>query len=194
MKMKPEWKEEIPSKLSEWYGKDEYYLYVKLLMNAGLRPSESAALTWGDISQEPIDINGEMYGTINVTKIRVKTMDGIKYTLPKFDSDIRTVLVPWQVIEEICLLKNKKKDDERIFQTDPYRDGYARRWVRVKKELSLPTEMKWFNLRKYYIDFLVRSDLGRADVLKQIRCMDSISLPDLFFDDYRQYVFKTYHV
>ena len=102
MKMKPEWKEEIPSKLSEWYGKDEYYLYVKLLMNAGLRPSESAALTWGDISQEPIEINGEMFGTINVPIITMKTMDGITDTQPNFESDIRTALVSWHLIEEIC--------------------------------------------------------------------------------------------
>lgn len=192
MKMKPEWKTEIPAKLSEWYGKDDYYLYVKLLIHAGLRPSESAALTWGDISQEPIEINGEMFGTINVPIITMKTMDGITDILPKFESDIRTALVSWHFIEEICSLKNREKDDERIFRSPPYRDEYTRRWRRVKKEFSLPTEMKWFNLRKYYIDFLVRSGFGRADVLKQIGYRDSISMPDVFFDDYRQYVYKTY--
>lgn len=183
MKMKPEWKEEIPSKLSEWYGKDDYYLYVKLLMNAGLRPSESAALTWGDISQEPIDINGEMYGTINVTKIRVKTMDGIKDTLPKFDSDIRTVLVPWQLITEICSLIIRENDDTRIFRTPPYRNEYARRWTRIKKELSLPSNMKWFCLRSYYIYSLVRSGFSREDVLKQIGRKEYLSLPDIYLDN-----------
>ena len=151
MKMKPEWKTEIPSKLSEWYGKDDYYLYVKLIIHAGLRPSESYALTWGDLSQEPIDINGEMHGTVNISKARVKTMDGFTDTLPKYDSDIRTVLTPWELIEEIRSLKIRENDDARIFQSPPYREKYARRWARIRKELSLPPDMKWFNLREYYV-------------------------------------------
>lgn len=183
--MKREWETEIPMKISELYGKDEYYFYVTLNLNAGLRPSESAALTWSDLSNEPIEIRGEKYGTLKISKAIVRTENGLKDTWPKYDSACRNVYVKWQLIDEIYSLKGRGNENERILHTSPYYSKYNRRWARVKKDLSLPSELKWSNLRQYFIYYLVRSGFTKDDVLQQIGSRNLVPFPDLYFEKLR---------
>ena len=188
MKIKREWVTKVPMKISEMFGKDEFWLYITLTLNAGLRPSESAALNWGDISNEPIEIRGEKYGTIAVSKAIIRTADGIKETLPKYDSSTRTVYVHWQLIDDIHSLKIRGNDNERIFHTFPHYTEYDRRWARIKKDLSLPPELKWFNLRRYFIYSSFRSGFSKDDILQQTENRDLVLLPDRYFENLRRHM------
>ena len=166
MEMKQEWKVSIPKKVAELYGKDDYYLYIILIIYAGLRPSESYALTWSDLSKEPIEIDGVQIGYIDITKARVKSEDGFKEKSTKTDSGIRRVVVSWSLIREILSVKDRGNDDERIIELNPYYDG--RKWEKIKEEFNLPPKMRRYDLRHFFATQLVISGATEEELQEQM--------------------------
>lgn len=164
--MKQEWKVDIPKKVVELYGKDDYYLYIILIIYAGLRPSESHALKWSDLSKTPEEINGTKIGYINVSKAVVESADeGFEEKETKTESGIRRVVVSWSLIEEITSVKQRGNDDERILKYNPY---YARRWETLKKELDLPENMRRYDLRHFFATSLVVSGATEEELQEQM--------------------------
>lgn len=167
IEMKQEWKTAILLKLAEWYGKDEYYLYILLIIYAGLRPSESYALIWSDISKEPTILQGIKIGFINISKAVVSSeKNEYEEKSPKTDSGIRKVTVSWLVIEEILSVKPRGKDDERILERKPV--DMFRRWDRIKKEFNLPEGMRRYDLRHFFATSLVISGATEEELQQQM--------------------------
>ena len=167
MALKLAWKTKIPELLAKWYGKDDYYLYVILLIYAGLRPSESYSLTWGDLSKSPKEVDGAKLGYINISKATVKSEENVfteKET--KSESGMRSVVVSWSLIEEICTTKPRKKDDEKIIELSPYDE--TEKWERLKAELNLPDAMRRYDLRHYYATSLVISGATDEELQDQM--------------------------
>ena len=167
LEMKEEWKILIPAKYAEIYGKDEYYLYLLLLIYAGLRPSESHALKWEDVSKAPKAIGNLKTGCINVSKAVVRTVDHrFEEKSPKTESGIRMVTVPWELIQEIVSILPRQADAEQIFHLSPY--SMDKRWKRLKAELNLPDEMRRYDLRHYFATSLVISGATEEELQQQM--------------------------
>lgn len=166
MEMKQEWKVLIPKRIAELFGKDDYYLYIILIIYAGLRPSESYALTWGDLSKSPKEVDGAEIGYIDISKARVRAEDGFNDKAPKTESGIRRVIVSWSLIKEICAIKKKGNDSERIIELHPYHE--PKRWLMIKNELGLPDKMRRYDLRHYFATQLVISGATEEELQEQM--------------------------
>ena len=166
LEMKSEWKVSIPKKAAELYGKDDYYLYLILIIYAGLRPSESFALEWGDLSKAPIEIDGEWIGYIDVSKAKVKSEDGYAEKTTKTESGIRKVVVSWSLIKEILSVKSRGNDDDKIIENHTLYK--AERWPKIKEELGLPQELRRYDLRHYFATSLVVSGATEEELQEQM--------------------------
>ena len=153
MEFRESWQFDVPAKMAELYGKNDHYLYLLFIIYAGLRPSESFALVWGDISKDPIIIyvDGKMIklGTIDISKACVIAESG-DYEIKKTKSEAgnRIVKVPWTFIEELTAVKSRGKDTDRIFDVKPNSSGIQ--WQAVKKALGMPSDMRRDDMRHYY--------------------------------------------
>lgn len=132
----------------------DFYLYCCFIISAGLRSSEVYALTWSDVSAEPIPVighDGNVYniGTINIDKAKVRG-EGAKYVLKdtKTESGIRQITVAWQFFENLYASKPRGADDEAILDLTPIKVGY--RWRILRKDLGLPETMRFYDLRHYF--------------------------------------------
>ncbi|MBR1709260.1 MAG: site-specific integrase [Clostridia bacterium] len=167
LEMKEEWRTEIPRKSAELYGKDDDYLYLILIIYAGLRPSESHALTWGDISKKPKIVGTAKMGYISVSKAIVEGYDRAFYQKDtKTESGIRTVAVTWALIEEIQSVVPRGSDTDIIIPSNPYSD--KKRWKRIKQELNLPDTMRRYDLRHLFATSLVASGATEEELQQQM--------------------------
>lgn len=155
---------------------EEFYLYTLFIAILGLRQSESYALTWGDLSAEPmISIeNGEktLYGNVSIDKASVKDELGVyrvKHT--KSEAGERFLSRPWSFFEALYSVKPRGKDDERIFSLKPSCLPY--RWKALMKRMDLPENMVMYDLRHYHAtvmeylrvgdDYIIR-DMGHSNI------------------------------
>lgn len=169
LEMRQEWKITIPIQIAKWYGKGDFYLYILLIIYAGLRPSEAYALTWGDVSKASVTIGDTQIGYISVTKAVVESVeDGYQEKGTKTESGNRDVVVSWALIEEILSFKTRGSDEERIFTERPYNHKYTPRWDRIKKEYNLPSKMRRYDLRHFFATSLVVSGATEEELQQQM--------------------------
>jgi integrase len=155
---------------------DEFFLYVLFTAVLGTRPSESYALTWGDISAEPItsiaDGVVQKYGTIYIDKAAVRDEFG-KYRLKgtKTESGTRSLSRHWSFFEMLYEVKPRGKANERIFSMNPNSIPY--RWKKLRDQADLPEGMVLYDLRHYHATAMAASgadaryiadDMGHADI------------------------------
>lgn len=143
---------------------DEFFLYTLFITVLGLRQSESHALTWGDLSAEPMVAinNGEktLYGSVNVNKACVRDEFG-KYITKKTKTAAgdRYLSRPWSFFELVYSVKPRGRDDENIFVSKP--NVLPKKWKRLKEAVGLPEKMVMYDLRHYHatvMDYLKASD------------------------------------
>jgi len=127
----------------------EMYAYISLTSGASLRPAESMALTWGDISKKPIVIDGVSLGTISVNKATVRG-EGGKYITkaPKSEAGERIVTVPWEMIEDLEMVLTRKADDKNLL--DGNACAASHRWGFHRKKLGM-ADMRLYDFRHYFV-------------------------------------------
>lgn len=148
------WAADILRTARETWGEDDFYIYCLLTIFAGLRPSESYALHWEDISPTPIiSMDGVQSGTISVHAAEVRGVDGYARKAPKTAAGNRLLTVPWSLIEEIQRVR--QRTGGRILETRPSVINW--RWIRVKRALGLPEGLRFYDLRHFYATAIANS-------------------------------------
>lgn len=155
---------------------DDFFLYVLFTAVLGTRHSESYALTWGDISAEPIvsirDGKPQLYGEIFIEKARVCDEFG-KYRekCTKTDAGTRSLSRPWVFFEQIYAIRPRGRDDEHIIRLKPGLAPY--RWNKLKEQVALPDDMVMYDLRHYHASVMIAcgadvtyiaNDMGHSDI------------------------------
>ena len=153
----------IPLVLSEARKIDEeFFLYVLFTSVLGTRPSESYALTWGDISAEKM----------------VSIVGGVPHAFGKYqekgnktEAGTRNLSRHWSFFETLYSVKPRGKDDERIISMTP--NGAPYRWKKLKEAVELPEGMVMYDLRHYHASIMkacgapdnyIASDMGHSDI------------------------------
>ena len=152
------WSKDI---LAEARKDPEFYLYVSLIMLASLRPSEAYALTWADISAEPLTAIGSggkpfQFGEISVTKAAVLN-EYHRYSQKgtKSEAGERIVSVAWPFFRDLYSLRPRGDEEDRILQMPPKLISY--RWRRLRERLGLPSDFRFYDLRHYFATAMVAS-------------------------------------
>ncbi len=149
LSMSEAWAEDI---LDYALREPDFYIYCALTICAGLRSSESYALTWSDISFQPVTmLAGEVaykQGYITVNKARVRGTDGYVVKSTKTESGIRTIPVAWSLIESITEVKQRGSDQEHILDLKPAL--IDSRWAKLRTAIGLPDTMRFYDLRHFY--------------------------------------------
>lgn len=161
--------------IARGFGED-FFLYILFIAVLGTRPSESYALTWGDLSADPIPTisDGEiaMTGTINIDKARVRDDLGVyRVKGTKSEAGERGLSRPWSFFQKVYSVKPRGADDERIFSLKP--NGLPYRWKKLKQKIDLPEKMVMYDLRHYHAtvmdalnvsDSYIARDMGHSDI------------------------------
>ncbi len=169
--MMEEWRTQIHLKTAELYGKFDFYLYILLLIFAGIRPSEAFALTWADISSQPITrlYNGQKYeiGTITISKAIVRTSEnGYQSKPPKTEAGNRILTLDWSFFEELYAVRPRGKDNERVFLRNPYCN--ERKWKNVKAALNIPPDLRQYDLRHFYATSVAYSGASEEELMERM--------------------------
>lgn len=155
------WASDILRASRETWGADDFYIYCLLTIFAGLRPSESFALRWDDISASPlVSIEGEKSGVLSISAAEVRGIDGYARKAPKTAAGTRILSVPWALIEEIQTVK--KRASGRILEQKPSIINW--RWSQIKKKLDLPENMRFYDLRHFYATAIVASGASEEEL------------------------------
>jgi integrase len=155
---------------------DEFFLYVLFSAVLGTRPSESYALTWGDLSASPIDsIEGgvrRQFGTVNIDKACVRDELGVyRDKGTKSEAGTRVLSRHWSFFQMVYSVKPRGRDDERILSMHTNLLPY--RWKKLKQLVSIPDDMVMYDLRHYHstvMDALgaseqyIAADMGHSDI------------------------------
>ena len=167
----------IPAVLSEARKiDDDFFLYVLFTAVLGTRPSESYALTWGDVSAEKmISIVGGVphhFGEIRIHQACVRDeFNKYREKGNKTEAGTRNLSRHWSFFEALYAVRERGADDERIIQLKPNLAPY--RWQLLKKEVELPEGMVMYDLRHYHAsvmkacgapDNYIASDMGHSDI------------------------------
>lgn len=144
----------------------DFRIYVALSMFAGLRPSESYALRWRDLSADPIAVVSDPpynVGEISVSSAMVRDEKGV-YTrkAPKTESGNRTQMIAWSLFEFIYGLKQRGNDDESILTMKP--NSASKAWASVRKTLSVPETMRLYDLRHLYATAVANSGASEEEL------------------------------
>ncbi len=129
----------------------DLYIYASFIISAGLRPSEIYALEWEDLSESPVSLihNGQIYqiGYIHVDKDSVRDEFG-KYTMKgtKTDAGVRDISVDWSFFEDLYALKKRASGQIVIMKPN----SVTKFWTKVRAELGLPEDFRFYDLRHYY--------------------------------------------
>ena len=132
----------------------DFYIYCSFIISTGARPSEVHALKYGNLSAQPIiatDQNGDNYsfGKVHIGSASVINSKGIyveKKT--KTAAGKRTLTVEWSFFEDLYSVKPRGKDYDRVVNLTPRNcDDY---WAKLRKALSLPDEMRFYDLRHFF--------------------------------------------
>lgn len=146
----------------------DFYLYCCFTVSAGLRPSEAYALTWGDLSAEPIAAltpDGKSFemGLLNVEKAAVRDEKRVYVGKdPKTDAGERVLRLDWSFFAAIYNEKPRGKDSERILLLKPNLVPY--RWKKVKEALSLPDNMRFYDLRHVFATSVAYSGASEEEL------------------------------
>lgn len=154
------WAADVLRTARETWGGDDFYAYCLLTIFAGLRPSESYALRWEDVSGEIIGIDGTRSGTISVHAAEVRGVDGYTRKAPKTVAGNRLLSVPWALIDEIQRVRPRVNG--RILSAKPTVINW--RWNRVKRLLGLPEEMRFYDLRHFYATAVANSGASEEEL------------------------------
>ena len=154
----------------QMYGKGEFYAYLLLIFFAGLRPSESYALLWSDISTEPItqiapDRSAYQVGIISVSKATVRGIDGYSQKDTKTDAGQRTVTVAWAVIEELQAAVYRKETTEKVFTMKP--NSVSWRWRQIRKGMGADA-LRYYDLRHYYATEVASSGASEEELASRM--------------------------
>lgn len=149
----------------------DHFIYLALIVSTGMRPSEIYSLTWGDISKEPmISIDGGVpikYGTISVSKATVLTKND-DYALKdtKTDAGTRVLQVSWALIERICQLRPRGKDDARIVRIMP--KSITSWWFRLRRRNLVPENITYYDMRHYFATALYEAGATEEELKDQM--------------------------
>ena len=169
--MQEKWRTQIPLKVAELYGKNDFYIYILFLIFAGIRPSEAFALKWADLSAEPLT---RLYmrrkyatGRIAISKAIVRTNEN-KYQEkpPKTDAGNRTIVLDWSFFEELYAVRPRGKPEERIFQKNPYCN--ERKWRHVKEALNIPPDLRQYDLRHFHATDVAYSGASEEELMERM--------------------------
>lgn len=155
---------------------EDFFLYVLFTAVLGTRPSESYALTWGDISAEKmISIVGGVphyYGEINIHQACVRDeFSNYCQKGNKTEAGTRSLSRHWSFFETLYAVRPRGADDERIIRMKPNLAPY--RWKLLKKDVELPEGMVMYDLRHYHASIMkacgapdnyIASDMGHSDI------------------------------
>ena len=136
----------------------DIYAYCSFIIAAGLRPSEIYALTWGDVSKDPIiTIDKTRIGYITVDKARVKAVDGqYKGKTTKTEAGRRMLQVPFEFVEDLESMIPRQADDVNILTAKPA--DMTNHWGKtIRKALDLPDGFRYYDLRHYYATVVATS-------------------------------------
>lgn len=145
----------------------DFYIYCTMIISAGLRPSETYSLTWGDLSAAPMAIidSGETFqvGEILVDSAEVRDEYGI-YTskAPKTESGNRRIQVAWNFFEDLYSVKSRGNENDRIVKTKP--NMCTKYWARTREALGLPEGLRYYDLRHYHATQLVASGASEEEL------------------------------
>lgn len=138
----------------------EFFVYVLCTMVLGMRPSETFALTWGDISAEPqialIDQQKYIYGTVSVSKaavmneLRVYSVKGTKT-----EAGTRTLTHDWSFFETLYAAVPRGKNNERVLKMNPRQEQYY--WNKLRTQMGMDEGMRFYDLRHYHCSVMVAS-------------------------------------
>lgn len=132
----------------------DFYIYSTFIVSVGLRPSETYSLTWGDLSETPIDVigaGGERYqvGNILIDSACVMGEDGEYYEKdPKTDAGLRTQQIDWAFFEDLYSIRPRGSAGSRLTEMKP--NKCSKYWAGVKEALDLPDDMRFYDLRHFY--------------------------------------------
>ena len=148
------WASDVLRFARETWGEDDFSLYCLLTIFAGLRPSESYALEWSDISPAPmIGMDGTRSGTISVHAAEVRGIGGYSRKAPKTAAGNRLLSVPWSLIDKIQRITRRGKG--RVIMSPPSLINW--RWHRTRRALGLPDNMRFYDLRHFYATAIAAS-------------------------------------
>lgn len=136
----------------------EFFLYTLLTMNTGMRPSEVYALTWGDISARPevalVEGRKIVYGRIAVHKAKVMNEDRVyKEKGTKTEAGERVLSHAWSLFEALYSVRPRGADDAPVVDMSPRQQQYY--WDRLRDQLGLPKERRFYDLRHYHCSVMV---------------------------------------
>ncbi len=136
----------------------EFFLYTLLTMNTGMRPSEVYALTWGDISAGPevawVEGRKIVYGRIAVHKAKVMNEDRVyKEKGTKTEAGERVLSHAWSLFEALYSVRPRGADDAPVVDMSPRQQQYY--WDRLRDQLGLPKERRFYDLRHYHCSVMV---------------------------------------
>ena len=138
----------------------EFFAYVLFTMVMGMRPSETYALTWGDISAEPqlaiVDGQKYTYGTVSISKATVMNEFRTYSTKgTKTEAGTRTLQHDWSFFETLYAAIPRGKDEERILKMNPRQEQYY--WDKLRDSMELDEGMRFYDLRHYHCSVMVAS-------------------------------------
>ena len=162
----------------------DFYLYCSFILSAGLRPSESYALTWDDLSAAPIECiaNGKRYqtGRIDISRASVRDEFG-NYTdkVPKTDAGVRGIMVDWSFFEDLYSVK-MRCPGQRIFDKKP--NSITKPWARCRQALGLPDWMRYYDLRHYYATSVATSGASEDELKSRMGHSTSAFSHDIYVE------------
>lgn len=146
----------------------EFYLYCAFALSTGMRPSEISALTWGDVSAEPITAIGKdkkvyQFGEVSVHSAMVRDENSVfveKST--KTAAGVRTIRVDWSFFENLYSLKPRGADDQRIICMNTRQ--CSDRWGRLREKLGLSDDLRFYDLRHYFATSYANSGANEEEL------------------------------
>lgn len=148
----------------ETWGKDDYYLYCLLILCAGIRPSEAYALFWTHINSALTDMGGAQFATLSIDAAEVRGPDGYTRKEPKTRAGRRLISVPLAVIREIK--ESTKTDSGRVLTAKPSVINW--RWMRTRRALDLPEDMRFYDLRHFYATAVANSGASEDELAARL--------------------------
>lgn len=168
----------------------DFYLYCCFTISAGLRPSETYALTWGDLSAEPLAAltpDGKTFkmGMLNVEKASVRDENRVyvgKGT--KTEAGERVLRLDWSFFAAVYDAKPHGRDTERILTLKPNLVPY--RWKKMKEALSLPDKMRFYDLRHVFATSVAYSGASEEELASALGHSTSAFSHQVYVEMFRE--------
>lgn len=149
----------------------DFYLYCCFIVSAGLRPSEAYALTWGDLSAEPVPAlsrDGRMYkmGLLSIDKatVRDESRSYVRKNVTKTDAGERALRLDWSFFQNLYDCKPRGADHAQILTLKPNLVDY--RWKKCRAALGLPEKMRFYDLRHFFATSVAYSGASEEELAR----------------------------